>query len=94
MKRSSEWSRGFSAGVLSALYVLHYAGQDTYYDEVIEACGAEDVILEARRSGNMANSGIREYVKRRRARKRAEERLAPRAPGGGVLAGNTGNHRS
>jgi hypothetical protein len=71
-----EWDRGFSAGVLSALYVLHQAGQDTFYDEIIESCGAEAVIAEAKRSGNMHGSGIKEYRQRRRRRARYNGRAA------------------
>ena len=56
------WRRGYTA----ALAALAPYGEDTIFDEVVDAFGAPEVLIkQARKDGAMRWSGLSGYVRRR-----------------------------
>lgn len=62
------WSEGYKDGVLSALTVLTYRGDadSTEYREIVQACGADELVAYARKVGDMRRSGLDKYVRANR----------------------------
>lgn len=66
-----EWDEGFSAGVLSALAVVHAAGMDTITDEIVASCGPASLIRHAEKDPVVWEmAGLDGYLQRTRSRKR------------------------
>lgn len=59
------WLRGYT----SALAALAQFGQDTIYDEVVEAGEPDPMIRQGRRDGAMRWSGLSGYVRRQRSKR-------------------------
>ena len=59
------WRRGYTA----ALAALSPAGEDTIFDEVVDASGEPDALIDrARKDGAMRWSGLSGYVRREKER--------------------------
>jgi hypothetical protein len=67
--------RDFYGGVICALAVVHYAGEETIYDEIVQSVGGRAKLLAvARREGNMRWSGLDKHLKREAARQQYRRR--------------------
>jgi hypothetical protein len=64
--------RGFYGGVAAALFIVQAYGQDTIYDEILVACGEDEVYKQAKRDGNLTGSGLKEARARLRGREKAQ----------------------
>lgn len=73
-------AEGFYGGVCVALQVLFYSNRGTTpdYDEIVGACGAEDLIKQAKRDGNYTSSGLKVWAKEQRDRERLRQAMAAR----------------
>lgn len=75
MKRKT-YEQGVQDGHDSAIrYVLGYlngAGEcgSTYYEEILTACGADQIIKSARKDGEMRFTGLDLYLRRKREHER------------------------
>lgn len=69
MSDNKNWSRGFDAGVLSALAVVAAGdgGDSTTYIDIVEACGLNNLIREARREKDSQLKHLL-YIKKHRRR--------------------------
>ena len=72
---------GFYGGIGVALQVLFYGegGTSTFYNEIVGACGSDELIAQARRDGNYASSGLKTWAREQRQRERTQAWMKARA---------------
>ncbi|CAB4177430.1 hypothetical protein UFOVP998_39 [uncultured Caudovirales phage] len=83
-KREIQASReGFYGGVCVALQVLFSCdgGTTSIYNEIVGACGSDELISQAKRDGNYTSSGLKVWAQEQRERERIKGEFDQRRQG-------------
>lgn len=63
-QKMSDTDRGFLQGIICALASVRTFGNTVIFDQIVRDGGRGPLIAEARKSGQMRNSGLSEYLRR------------------------------